>query len=60
MIVTGLVIGSGPGPMHDLIGILQSGKDALGSLTELAKGKTVQEAVEAIQKAEAMQKGQNG
>lgn len=60
MVVTGLVIGSGPGPMHDLIGILQGGKDALGSLTELAKGKTVQEAVEAIQKAEAMQKGQNG
>jgi hypothetical protein len=60
MVVTGLVIGSGPGPMHDLIGILQSGKDALGSLTELAKGKTVQEAVEAIQKAKAMQKGQNG
>ncbi len=60
MVVTGLVIGSGPGPMHDLIGILQSGKDALGSLTELARGKTVQEAVEAIQRAEAMQAGKDG
>jgi len=60
MVVTGLVIGSGPGPMHDLIGILQSGKDALGSLTELAKGKSVQQAVEAIQKAEAVQTRENG
>ena len=55
MIVTGLVIGSGPGPMHDLIGILQSGRDALGNLAELAKGKSVQAAVEEIRKAEAMQ-----
>jgi hypothetical protein len=55
MIVTGLVIGSGPGPMHDLIGLLHSGKDALGSLAELAKGKSVQAAVEEIRKSEAMQ-----
>lgn len=60
VIVTGLVIGSGPGPMHDLIGILQSGKNALGSLTDLAKGKSVQEAVEAIQKAEAKHERENG
>jgi hypothetical protein len=60
IIVTGLVIGSGPGPMHDLIGILQSGKNALGSLTELAKGKSVQDAVAAIQKAEAMRTRENG
>lgn len=51
MLVTGLVIGSGPGPMHDLIGILQSGKDALGSLADLAKGKSVQAAVEELRKA---------
>jgi hypothetical protein len=50
MIITGLVIGSGPGPMHDLIGILQSGKDALGSLSDLAKGKSVQQAVEALRR----------
>ena len=55
MIVTGLVIGSGPGPMHDLIGILQSGRNALGNLAELAKGKSVQAAVEEIRKSEAMQ-----
>lgn len=48
MIITGLIIGSGSGPMHDLIGILQSGKNALGSLSDLAKGKAVTEAVEAL------------
>lgn len=52
MMVTGLVIGSGPGPMHDLIGILQSGKDALGSVKELAQGKAVREAVAALGKKE--------
>lgn len=40
MLVTGLVIGAGPGPMHALIGILQSGKDAANNLAALAKGKT--------------------
>lgn len=40
MVVTGLVIGAGPGPMHALIGILQSGKDAASNLAALAKGKT--------------------
>ncbi len=40
MVVTGLVIGAGPGPMHALIGILQSGKDAANNLAALAKGKT--------------------
>lgn len=48
MVITGLVIGSGSGPMHDLIGILQGGKDALGSLADLAKGKSVKEAAQAL------------
>jgi hypothetical protein len=56
MVVTGLIIGSGPGPMHDLIGILQSGKDALGSVADLAKGKAVRQAVEEIRSSEAMRK----
>jgi hypothetical protein len=42
MLVTGLVIGAGPGPMHSLIGILQSGRDAANNLAELAKGKTAE------------------
>jgi len=37
MLVTGLVIGSGPGPMHSLIGILQGGKDALDNFNNLGK-----------------------
>jgi hypothetical protein len=50
MLITGLIIGSGPGPMHDLIGILQGGKNALSNLADLAKGKSVREAAEALQK----------
>jgi hypothetical protein len=57
MFVTGLIIGSGPGPMHSLIGILQSGRDALGNLADLAKGKSIREAAEALQKeTEALQR----
>jgi hypothetical protein len=53
MIITGLVIGSGPGPMHDLLGILQSGKSALSSLSDLAQGKAVKQAVEEVRKETA-------
>lgn len=53
MMLTGLVIGSGSGPMHDLMGILQSGKSALGSLSDLAKGTAVKQAVAEIQKETA-------
>jgi len=42
MIVTGLVIGAGPGPMHALIGIIQSGKDAANNLADLAKSKAAE------------------
>jgi hypothetical protein len=48
MLVTGLIIGAGPGPMHSIIGILQSGKDAVNNLAELAKGKAVRDAAEAL------------
>ena len=56
MVMTGLIIGSGPGPMHDLIGILQGSRNAIGNLAELAKGKAVREAADALKKeAEALQ-----
>lgn len=51
MLVTGLVVGAGPGPMHSLIGILQGGKNALDKLGSLAEGKTVQAAVSEITNA---------
>lgn len=58
MLITGLVIGAGSGPMHDLIGILQGGKNALSNLAELAKGKPIREAVATIQQqTEAIQQG---
>lgn len=49
MLVTGLVIGAGSGPMHDLIGILQGGKMALNNLAEIAKGRPVQEAISELE-----------
>ncbi|PWH19210.1 MAG: hypothetical protein DDG58_05290 [Ardenticatenia bacterium] len=48
MLVTGLIIGAGPGPMHSLVGILQSGKDAMNNLAELAKGKALRDAAQAV------------
>ncbi|GAK59266.1 hypothetical protein U27_06243 [Candidatus Vecturithrix granuli] len=54
MLVTGLVIGSGPGPMHDLIGILQSGRNALNNLGQIAKTQDVQDAIAALRQSEAI------
>ena len=48
LLITGLIVGAGPGPMHSIIGILQSGKDAVANLAELAKGKAIHDAAEAI------------
>jgi len=48
MVVTGLVIGSGPGPMHSLIGILQGGKDSLENLAQLAQARTIRESVKTL------------
>lgn len=42
MVITGLVIGAGPGPMHALIGIIQSGKDAANNLADLARSKAAE------------------
>jgi hypothetical protein len=51
LLVTGLVIGAGPGPMHSLIGILQSGKDAVNNLSDLARGKAIKDALETVREA---------
>ena len=48
MVATGLVLGAGPGPMHSLIGMLQSSKNALDNLADLAKGRSVRDAAEAL------------
>jgi hypothetical protein len=37
VLLTGLIIGMGPGPLHSLIGILQAGKDALAALAVTGK-----------------------
>ena len=60
MTLTGLILGAGPGPMHDLIGMLQGSKQALGNLADLAKGKAVREAAEALQReTDAIQRRKN-
>lgn len=51
LLITGLVIGAGPGPMHALIGILQSGKTAVDNLAELAKGKAMLAAAQSVHSA---------
>ena len=48
MLVTGLVIGAGPGPMHSLLGILENGKGAIANLADLARGRELRESVEEL------------
>jgi hypothetical protein len=51
ILVTGLIIGTGPGPMHSIIGILQGGRDALANLANLKQKEAIHEAVKAVQTA---------
>ena len=51
MLVTGFVIGAGPGPMHSVIGMIQGAKDALTGVAELAQGKAVKEAAAALRES---------
>ena len=48
MLITGLVIGAGPGPMHSIIGALQNGKDAVGNLSDLAKSKAIKDTMDSL------------
>ncbi len=48
MLITGLLIGIGPGPFHTVIGIFQGAKDSLKSLADLLQARSVQEAFEGI------------
>lgn len=41
VLVTGLLIGSGPGPLHSLIGTLQELRNAVAGLAELARGSAI-------------------
>ncbi len=49
-VVTGILIGAGPGPMHSLIGIIQGAKDALKSVADLSRGKAITEAVDRLKR----------
>jgi hypothetical protein len=49
MLLTGLIIGAGPGPVHSLIGILQSGKDALDTFKKDSQGEDVLKAIKELQ-----------
>ena len=39
LVLTGLIVGTGSAPVHSLIGILQTGKDALADTSQLLKGR---------------------
>ena len=46
MLVTGLLVGTGSGPMHSLIGLLQNTKDAVDSARALWKGEALTRAID--------------
>jgi hypothetical protein len=47
-ILTGLIIGAGPGPVHSLIGTLQSLRDSVSALGNLAQGTALKNAAQTI------------
>jgi flagellar hook-basal body complex protein FliE len=47
-ILTGLIIGAGPGPVHSLIGTLQSFRDSVSALGNLAQGTALKNAAQTI------------
>jgi hypothetical protein len=51
LVMTGLLIGAGPGPLHSIIGILQSGKDTLAQLADLRKSRAINEVATTVQRA---------
>lgn len=57
LLLTGLLIGAGPGPLHQVIGLLQGLRDSVGSLASVAQGTAVKKAVEAVGQAEAAATG---
>ena len=52
-ILTGLIIGAGPGPVHSLIGTLQSFRDSVSALGNLAQGTAIKNAAQSITPAVA-------
>jgi hypothetical protein len=51
MLLTGLIIGTGPGPVHSLIGTLQSLRDTLSAVGNLAQGAAIKNAALGTQTA---------
>lgn len=50
MLVTGMVVGAGSGPMHSLIEISQSGKETLDKFKEDAQSKDLKKEIEDLKK----------
>ena len=48
MIITGFAVGSGPGPMHTIIGMLQGAKDSLAGLATSLNNNSVKSEVDKI------------
>ena len=51
MLITGLLIGSGSGPLHSFIGTLQEFRNTMSGLADLASGTAVKKAAEALNDA---------
>jgi hypothetical protein len=55
MLVTGFVLGAGSGPLHSLIGILQSAKDSLTNVGKLADANAIKEEMKSLRTEMAIQ-----
>lgn len=51
VLLTGLLIGAGPSPMHAFIGALQELRDGVASLAQLAQGAAIRNALENVSRA---------
>ena len=48
MLITGFVLGAGSGPLHSLIGILQSAKDTLANLGKVSDTTALKDEIRAL------------
>jgi hypothetical protein len=48
MVITGVLIGLGPGPLHDIIGMIQELRNAISGIADLARGTALKKAAESL------------
>lgn len=50
-VLTGLIVGAGPGPLHSLIGVIQETRKSLAGLADLTRGGGLRAAAQAVREA---------